>query len=401
MWHIVARYERDAYGAVFVIATSSSVRPPAAERLDRYQVNVEQYIRFRRDGFLVVPALVPQEYVAELRQHTEDLMQGRLPQQTRQMNERDVAKDHGVKVQDLEAPPAHLSPEEKAQYFLRLHMLHRKLELHEKYLLHPRVLDVLEVIIGPDVLALQTMLFLKPPGKPGQGWHQDSYYIPTHPDTLCGAWIAIDDCDEQNGAMWFAKGSGNEPVYPPCPEVDYGFGDKLVGDIKYVKGVSNTDDGVNMLTPVADRYDQVLCSAKAGDVVFFNGHVLHRSKTNFTRDRFRRAFVSHYCNARSFTQWGADDRPELQGAPTKDPASGMTNGSHILARGDTHLPFAQPRFGTPCAAMMPAEQRRLSSDHAARVIAKLNNGLLGCAIADPDVKHDEIPPDVRQSASGY
>jgi len=80
----------------------------------------------------------------------------------------------------------------------------------------------------------------------------------------------------------------------------------------------------------------------------------------------------------------------------------MTNGSHILARGDTHLPFAQPRFGTPCAATMPAEQRQLSSDHAARIIAKLNNGLLGCAIADPDVPHDPAPAfgDERNSKAG-
>ena len=155
-----------------------------AKQAERYRVSVEQYIRFRRDGFLIVPALVSQDEIAELRQHTEELMQGKLPQQTRQMSERDVSQDHGVSIQGLEAPPAHLSPEEKAQYFLRIHMLHRKLELHERYLLHPRVLDVLEVIIGPDVLAMQTMLFLKPPGKPGQGWHQDSYYIPTHPDTL-------------------------------------------------------------------------------------------------------------------------------------------------------------------------------------------------------------------------
>src|SRR4051812_21772419 len=209
------------------------------EHSGRYQVTVDQYVRFRRDGFLVVPNLVGPDDVAELRQHTDDLMQGNLPQQTREMEQRDLRKDAGVTMQALEAPPAHLSPEEKAQHFLRIHMLHRKLELHERYMLHPRVLDVLEVLIGPDVLAMQTMLFLKPPGKPGQGWHQDSYYIPTHPDTLCGAWISIDDCDEENGAMWFAKGSGNEPVYPPCPDVPYGFGDKLVGDIKHVKGVSD------------------------------------------------------------------------------------------------------------------------------------------------------------------
>ena len=365
-----------------------------AKQAERYRVTVEQYIGFRRNGFLIVPGLVSEQEVEELRQHTEDLMQGKLPQQTRQMNDRDLSKDHGILMQSLEAPPAHLSAAEKAQYFLRIHMLHRKLELHERYLLHPRVLDVLEVIIGPDVLAMQTMLFLKPPGKPGQGWHQDSYYIPTHPDTLCGAWIAIDDCDEINGAMWFAKGSGAEPVYPPCPDNPYGFGDKLVSDILHVKGVSNTDDSVNMLTPVAEKYDQVLAPARAGDVVFFNGHVLHRSKTNHSTDRFRRAFVSHYCNARSFTQWGADDQSELEISPSKDPTTGSTNGSHILARGDTHLHFANPRFGTPCAALLPPQERRRQSDHAMRAIASMNDGLMGCAIADPTVEE-------KESGAGY
>src|SRR5213079_2335670 len=107
-------------------------------------VSVEEYRSFRRQGFLTVPGLVAPEDVEELRQHTEDLMQGRLPEQ------------QGVMGQRLEAPPPHLSAAEKAQYFLRIHMLHRKLALHEQYMLHPRVLDVLEVLIGPDVLAMQT-----------------------------------------------------------------------------------------------------------------------------------------------------------------------------------------------------------------------------------------------------
>jgi ectoine hydroxylase-related dioxygenase (phytanoyl-CoA dioxygenase family) len=366
-----------------------AVKPPADA--DRYQVSIEQYAQFRRNGFLVVPGLVSLEEIDELRQHTEDLMQGRLPEQQTVRSQHLHSSGKVVMVNEFGAPPDHLSPEEKAQFFLRIHMLHRKLALHERYMLHPRVLDVLEVLIGPDVLAMQTMLFLKPPGSQGQGWHQDSFYIPTHPDTLCGAWIAIDDCDEQNGAMWFAKGSGVEPIYPPCPELSYGFGDKLVKDIRYVKGVSDTDDSKNMLTRVADEYDQVLCPAKQGDVVFFNGHVLHRSKKNWTADRFRRSFVSHYCNARSFTQWGAE-------APV-DPETGMANASHILARGDTHLPFAQPKFGTPCAATLNREQRRQESQHAMRMIADTNNGLLGCAIADPAVAHDD--DDKKVSASGY
>ncbi len=374
--------------------TPSPVSASSPARADRYQVSVEEYVFFRKYGFLVVPNLVSQEEIAELRKHTEDLMEGLLPEQQGLESKYLDSSGKAVQVNEFGKPPANLTKEERMNYFLRLHMTHRKVAFHEKTLLHPRVLDVLETIIGPDVMAMQTMLFLKPPGSAGQGWHQDSYYIPTHPDTLCGAWIAIDDCDEQNGAMWFAKGSGAEPVYPPCPEVGYGFGDKLVKDVKYVKNVSDTDDSKNALTPVAAKYDQVLCNAKAGAVVFFNGHVLHRSKQNWSKDRFRRSFVSHYANARSFTQWGGDNA-------TKDPATGMSNISHILARGDTHLPFATPKFGTPCAATKTREERQQESLHAMRMIADMNNGLLGCAIADPNVAHDDDHKDDKKDAGGY
>ena len=350
-----------------------------ATHADRYAVSVEEYIKFKKNGFLVVRNLVSPSDIAELRRHTEDLMQGKLPEQNRQMSE-GATPQSGTATQVLEAPPAHLSPEEKVQYFLRIHMLHRQLELHERTLLHPRVLDVLEVLIGPDLLALQSMLFLKPAGKPGQGWHQDSYYIPTHPDTLCGAWIAIDDADEMNGAMWMANGSNAEPVYPP--REGYGYGDSIDGITK-VNGVSNPNDEHNDLAKIADKYDQLLASAKAGDVVFFGGHILHRSKKNYTTDRVRRSFVGHFCNARSFTQWGADENA----TNGQDPATGMTNGSHILARGDTHLPFARPRFGTFCAAVLPADERRRRSENAAAMMGDMDSGLMGAMPSDPDIKH--------------
>ena len=368
------------------VATLSQADRPLIEQTDPYRVSVEEYAKFRRNGFLVVRGLVSPAEIMELRRHTEDLMQGRLPEQTRQMTV-GQKPEHAVAVQRLEAPPAHLSLEEKVQYFLRIHMLHRKLELHERYLLHSRVLDVLEVLIGPDLLALQSMLFLKPAGKPGQGWHQDSYYIPTHPDTLCGAWIAIDDADEQNGAMWMAKGSQAEPVYPP--REGYGYGDRGIDGIAHVAGVSDPDDANNDLSRVADKYDQLLVSARAGDVVFFGGHILHRSKKNWTTDRVRRSFVGHYCNARSFTQWGADAQKldDVHAAATVDPVTGMTNGSHILARGDTHLPFARPLFGTPCAALLPPEERRRQSEHAAAMMADMDSGLMDTRPADPNVAH--------------
>ncbi|MEM8874349.1 MAG: phytanoyl-CoA dioxygenase family protein [Planctomycetota bacterium] len=385
-----------------------ALRPESVEQYlhgdyDRYPVTADEYRHYRQWGFLVVRGLVPADDIAELDEHTQALMRGELPEQS-DVEEFDPSKaydspeelerakqrgEYGTS-RKLTKPPADLSPDEKAQFFLRIHMLHRQVALHEKCLLHPRLLDVVETLIGPDVSALQSMLFLKPPGKPGQGWHQDAFYIPTFPDTLVGAWIAIDDVDEYNGALWMAKGSASEPVYPPCPGNDahaaqpvYGFGDTQLSDVHYIRGASEPDDR-NTLTPIAEKYDRVLLRMKRGDVAFFNGHVLHQSRDNVTTDRYRRAFVGHYANARSFTQWGHDE----EGNAPRDPVTGGTNASHILARGNTHLPFAKPRFGTPCAALLSAEQRRGSSEFIARVMAEHGDGLMGCGIADPNVVDD-------------
>jgi phytanoyl-CoA hydroxylase len=235
--------------------------------------------------------------------------------------------------------PTFRSPDERLHYWLRAHMLHRRLPIHERFLLHPRILDVLEALIGPDVLALQTMLFFKQPGQPGQGYHQDSYYIPTFPDTLCGAWLAVDRADEDNGCLWMTVGSQHEPVYPD--DEGRAAESRLLGDMSTIANASHTDEQVNGLTRVAQRYAgrEVKVVAEPGDVVFFGGHVVHRSHANRSA-RPRRAFVGHYCNARSWVPWNHGDPFEGEAA----------NHLHILACGTTHLPFAQPRFGTPCAA---------------------------------------------------
>lgn len=48
---------------------------------------------------------------------------------------------------------------------------------------------------------MQTMLFVKPPGFPGQAWHQDENFIPTRDRSLCGGWIALDDATIENGCL--------------------------------------------------------------------------------------------------------------------------------------------------------------------------------------------------------
>ena len=57
---------------------------------------------------------------------------------------------------------------------------------------------------------MQSMLFIKSGGKPGQPsqpWHQDEDFIPTRDRSLCGGWIALDDATTENGCLWVLPGS--------------------------------------------------------------------------------------------------------------------------------------------------------------------------------------------------
>jgi hypothetical protein len=330
---------------------ASPAKPVAAHQ--RYRVSVQEYVTFRDRGFLIVRGLIPPADVLALVLHTEDLIHGR------------------VAVPGAPPPPVGASLREIERHYLRIHMLHRVLEIHERFLLHPRVLDVLEALIGPDIMAMQSMLFLKYPGGAGQGFHQDSYYIPTFPDTLCGAWLAIDRADEENGCMWFTPGSQHEPIYPTAGHERVHHAD-AIGDLPVVANVSDTDTSRNTLSQVAGRYSgrEVPAVMDPGDVAFFGGHVLHRSHQNASRSRCRRSFVGHYANARSLTLWGYGD---ADGQPT--------NHKQILARGFTHLPFGQPRFGTACAANTPSLRGPIGGDGAP--MATMADGeLMGAAPMD-------------------
>jgi hypothetical protein len=299
--------------------------PEQTRQYAPYPVIVQDYLTFREQGFLVVKGLIPPDDIAEMNEHVDNLLAGR------------------ENIPGVPPPPADFSSEQRLNYFQRAHMLHRVLPIHERFLLHPRTLDVLEALIGPDVLTLQSMLFFKQPGQPGQGFHQDSYYIPTLPDTLCGAWVALDPATEENGCLWMSVGSQNEPIYPDDDKNGNPNGDRVLSDIKPIHNASNTDESVNTLSRIAHNYREVKVEAERGDVVFFGGHVIHRSHSNRSKTQSRRSFVGHYCNARSLVPWN-------HGAPYEGDSA---NYLHILGRGTTHLPYAQPRFGTPCAANQP------------------------------------------------
>ncbi|WP_309707816.1 phytanoyl-CoA dioxygenase family protein [Armatimonas sp.] len=76
---------------------------------------------------------------------------------------------------------------------------------------HPKVLEAVETVLGPDFFLLATHFFCKY----GEGeaaskfvaWHQDVTYWGLEPATAVTVWLAIDDADEENGCMRVVPGS--------------------------------------------------------------------------------------------------------------------------------------------------------------------------------------------------
>jgi chlorinating enzyme len=293
--------------------------PKAVARTDRYLVKVEQYAHYHRNGYLKIDGLLSNEDVNKLSDWSDDLFYGR------------------IELEGLDPLPDNPSNEQLYDRIQknRIHNLHKKQEIAEWGLLLPRVLDVTEALIGPDILAVQSMVFFNPPGRGGQGWHQDSYYIKSYPDLLVGAWIALEDADEENGCLWVVPGSNCEPIYPGADWNQRAMRGHVHAKDAFenmieVTGVSNLDDETNTLAQVVRKYpDPIPVPMKKGDVLFFHSHMFHRSYPNRTEDRLRRSYVCHYVNARSWLGWNGG------------------NENHILARGRTHLPYGLPVFGTP------------------------------------------------------
>lgn len=72
----------------------------------------------------------------------------------------------------------------------------------------PAVLDMIESVIGPDIVLWAGALFSKPGGD-GRAlpWHQDGIYWPLRPMATVTLWVALDRADRENGCMRVIPGS--------------------------------------------------------------------------------------------------------------------------------------------------------------------------------------------------
>ena len=210
---------------------------------------------YQENGYVVVGGLFTQDEVEHYREHYMSL------------------RRHGTYPGDLVgSDPASNDPLKR--YPRMIHM-HRWDEVSLRWLLDQRFNACMHELLGGEPYAVQSMLYFKPPGARGQALHQDNFYLKAQPGTCMAAWMALDNCDEANGCMQIVPGSHTWP---------------LLCTTKADTRVSFTD----VMVPLPPGVEAQPVLMEAGDVLFFNGALIHGSYPNTTADRFRRALIGHY-----------------------------------------------------------------------------------------------------------
>src|SRR3954470_17729335 len=162
------------------------------------QVTPENVTFYNDYGYLICPDMISPLEIAELKTETVKIFRG----------------ERGV-IDGMLPVTAGESDADVLKKYVAIHFPHKISPALKTFLAQKNIVEVLKKVVSPNVKSMQSMLFVKGPGKAGQAWHQDEYYIPTRDKSLIGAWIAIDDANIQNGCLWLIPGTHKEGYIMP------------------------------------------------------------------------------------------------------------------------------------------------------------------------------------------
>jgi phytanoyl-CoA hydroxylase len=234
-------------------------------------------------------------------------------------------RDHFAALNDSRTEPGKhdgstLTDKDPLKKYPRMIHMHRWDELSLRWMVDARINAHIQALTGAgEPYAVQTMLYFKPAGARGQALHQDNVYLRAQPSTCIAAWLALDDCDIENGCLQVVPGSHTWP---------------LLCNIK----ADTTQSFTDVTVPIPEGQEVRPMIMKAGDVMFFNGQLVHGSFPNTSDTRFRRALIGHY----------------IQGD-----ANAVYKWYHPVVRMDgTVLEFAQSPDGSECGVWTEVDGRK-------------------------------------------
>lgn len=141
---------------------------------------------------------------------------------------------------------------------------------YERVARSPQLLDLVGQLYGERACLFKDKLIFKPPGAEGYRLHQDYIAWDSFPTSFLTAIVAIDACDQENGAT----------------EVFRGY---------YLRGYMSPGDGMYHHLPdeSVDASAGVVLNLAPGDVAIFSGYTPHRSAPNRSSRTRRLLYLSY------------------------------------------------------------------------------------------------------------
>jgi non-heme Fe2+,alpha-ketoglutarate-dependent halogenase len=136
---------------------------------------------------------------------------------------------------------------------------------------NPKLLDMVESLLGPDLLVYHVTCWLKEPGDGSfVSWHQDgTYFHLDPPNRHVTAWVALTDAHQANGCMRFLPGSHRDgQLHHESGEIR----NNLLSNGQVVDREIDESTAVDLVVPL-------------GCVSFHHTHLIHSSSPNNSADR--------------------------------------------------------------------------------------------------------------------
>ncbi len=152
----------------------------------------------------------------------------------------------------------------------------------------PRLLNIAEAVLGPDILIHSTTIFHK---RPLSGtyvtWHQDGYHMELGKPDLLSVWVALSDSNPENGCLRLVPGSHKNGRLP--------HGQDAVAE----RNLLTSGLEISVAVDETEATDVVL---REGEVSLHHVNIVHGSRPNdsaFSRMGFAIRYAAPHVRQRS------------------------------------------------------------------------------------------------------
>lgn len=176
-------------------------------------------------------------------------------------------------------------------------------ELANQFYRHPQLLEYLSFLLGKPALPFQSMNFTL---GSEQRAHSDSIHMMTEPPGyLAATWIALEDCNEENGPLFYYPGSHRLPI---VTTEDYDSGNTFL-----TIGEHSNRRYEDKIAEIISKngLQKQLFLARRGDVLIWHANLLHGGSPIGRPGATRKSMVCHYFAEGVFCYHEMSQRPAI------------------------------------------------------------------------------------------